>query len=128
MSKTLKGFLWIFMAVNLILFAPCAIVGVADVMDLIFSDFFRIYIWQYRRSLLLFTMPLVVTRLFYVNYILLFLLIILQIKYFFECKDWKYKYNYKVPKIEKIIYVIIWVVLIIGVLYSEIIYWNTIYL
>lgn len=122
MSKTLKGFLWLFMAVNLILFAPCAIVGVADVMDLIFSDFFRIYIWQY--SFLIFAMPLVLARCFYVNYVFFFLLVLLQIIYFFKCREWKCKYNYKIHNAEKTIYVIVWIILIIGFLSSEHVFWG----
>lgn len=122
MNKTLKGVLWVGMIINFMLYAPCAVVGAADALDLIFSDYFRIYIWQY--NFLIFAMPLVLARCFYVNYVFFFLLVLLQIIYFFKCREWKYKYNYKIHNAEKIICIVVWIIIIIGLLSSEHVFWG----
>lgn len=123
MRKTLRKALWFFMAVNLLLYAPCAIVGISDIFDLMFESVYRIYIWQYS-GFMMFTMPLVLTRCFYVNYLLFIILAVLQGFYIHECKECKYKYNYKMPGKEKIIYIVVWVILIIGVLSCEHVFWG----
>ncbi len=123
MSKTLKHALWVFMAVNLLLYAPCAVVGIADIFDLMFESVYRIYIWQYRRFLMS-VIPLVLTRIFYVNYLLFVILAVLQGFYIHKCKECKYKYNYKMPGKEKIIYIVVWVILVIGVLFCEHVFWG----
>lgn len=123
MSRTLKHTLWFFMAVNIILLAPCAVVGTADLFDLIFSGVYRIYIWQYNK-LTMFAMPFIIARCFYMNYVLFSILVILQIVYIFKLKKWKYQYNYKVPAKEKIIYIGVWVILLIGFLSAEHMFWG----
>lgn len=123
MNKSLKHTLWFFMVLNLIIYAPCAIVGIADFYDFLFEKIYRIYIWQYNRFML-FTVPLVFTRIVYVNYLIFAILAVLWIFYIYSYKDWKYKYNYKMPIKEKIIYIFVWTILIIGVLYCEVIFWN----
>lgn len=120
MSKTLKHTLWFLMAINLIVFAPCTVAGISDLFDLIFEGICRIYIWQYKFMMLV--APLVLLRIVYANYLLFIILVILQIIYIRKCKDWNYKYNYKMPKIEKAVYIAVWVILIIGVLYSEFVF------
>lgn len=117
MNKELRGALWGVLIINFVLFAPSAVIGGADTLDYFLSDFYRIYIWQYSFSIL--AMPLVLARCYYLNYVLFLLAVVMQIIYCHKYKDWKMKYNYKMPKVEKIIYIIVWVIIIIGVLFSE---------
>lgn len=116
MSKTLKHALWFFMAVNIIVYGFITVIDAGELISVIFSRLFNISVldgdWFW-----IFFAPYLMTYMYnlrWVNYVLFILLAVIQICYIHKCREWKFKYDYKMPVKEKIVYIIIWIMIIIG--------------
>lgn len=107
-TREVSRLLAVVLIVNLVLFLPCCIFWLANI--------FSINIWN---RFIIFAVPFGLARIYYINYIVFILAIVMQIIYFFKCNKWRLQYNYKISKLRKITYITIWLILIIGVIFGE---------
>ncbi len=117
MNKSLKHALWFFMAVNIIVYGFITVIDAGELISVIFSRLFNISVldgdWFW-----IFFAPMLITS-FYIrglNYVLFIFLAVIQICYIHKCREWKFKYAYKMPVKGKIIYIIIWIMIMIGLM------------
>ena len=117
MNKSLKHALWFFMAVNIIVYGFITVIDAGELISVIFSRLFNISVldgdWFW-----IFFAPMLTTS-FYIrglNYVLFIFLAVIQICYIHKCREWKFKYAYKMPVKGKIIYIIIWIMIMIGLM------------
>lgn len=116
MNKSLKHALWFFMAVNIIVYGFITVIDVGELISVILLRLFNISVldgdWFW-----IFFVPYLMTYFYnlrWLNYVTFVFLVVIQICYIHKCREWKFKYAYKMPVKEKIIYIIIWIMIMIG--------------